>query len=276
MIKVDIILVSYCQERFIEQALASISKQVVNKDVFLRLIVADDYSTDNTLSIIHRLVSGFSFPVVILPTSHNLGIAKNYQRAFSECDGDYIAILEGDDYWSSPSHIQEHIDFLTRYPECSMSMNRITYCDENGKLYSFRWGYSESHHFVSTREQIENGNQLGNLSACVLRTRFVKHLPDTLYDLPIADWMLGVMLSQYGPIGLFEETTSVYRKNANSTWASKSHLSHVRTMIQLANKYDSFQQGLFHKNWRTFKHNLIKQEWIRLMKGMQSFLKTSA
>ena len=264
---VDILLVCYNQQLFVRQALESIFIQRI--DATVRLIIADDGSSDDTLSIIKELAGRSPFEIVYLPDDGNHGISQNYYRAFEVCGGDYIAILEGDDYWSSPYHLKQHTDLLDAHRECSMSMNSyVVKYEETGELKPAVWIFSDAQHYVTVREQIAGGNQLGNLSSCVLRTSCVKKLPRELFDLPVADWMLGVMLSQQGLLAILKESTSVYRVNAHSQWASMTSAKQLDRMLKLADMYDSFQDGKYHTYWESFKkqlhheRNLSKKEWL--------------
>ena len=259
--KLDIILITYNQEQYIAQAVESVLMQRVDDDVQVRVIVADDCSKDKTLEIIKSYEVKSPFPFLYLAADTNLGISKNYQRAFAVCDGDYIAILEGDDYWSSPIHLKQHYDFLYTHKKCSMSMNSITFLQQhNNYQYKPKWLYKKDIHFVDLKEQIVNGNQLGNLSACVFRTSCLKTLPPSLFDLYIADWMLGVMLAQQGLIALFEQSTSVYRVNAQSQWASLATKDKIQLQLDLADVYDKYQNGLYHKYWSKFKKRIVKNK----------------
>lgn len=270
-IHVDIILISFNQRRYIERAIESIFVQIA--DAHVKLIIADDCSTDGTAEIIKYAMNKSPFEVLFLEQEKNMGISRNYQRAFKACDGDYIAILEGDDYWCSPYHLQQHIIFMEKYPNCPLSMNAITYLDDNsGKISGPTWWYPSSPYFVDYKEQIEAGNQLGNLSACVLRTSCVKKLPDEMFELSVADWMLGVMLSQQGPLGLLQESTSVYRKNTNSSWASKSHFSQLMTEYRLSLEYDIFQRCKYHGLWVTFRRRVLKEGWHIIKRKIHCFI----
>lgn len=259
---VDIILITYNQEQYISQAVESILMQSVNDDVQVRVIVADDCSKDKTLEIIKSYEEKSPFQFTYLSTDTNLGISKNYQRAFAICNGDYIAILEGDDWWSTPNHLENHIRFLSSHHECCMSMNRISYIrPETPQPITFGWNYNEDVHYVDTKSQIKDGNQLGNLSACVFRTCCIKSLESSLYDLYLADWMLGVMLSQKGLIAILKESTSVYRQNPHSKWAALSRNEQISQLINLAESYDKYQNGLYHEEWAYFIKNLKRSKY---------------
>lgn len=274
MIQVDVILVCYNQQSYIKQAVESILLQRVNPDIDVNIIIADDYSTDSTLEIIQSFENKSDFKFIFLKHSCNLGISKNYQIAFQACNGDYIAILEGDDYWSSPYHLQQHIDFLEIHRECSMSMNNITILrDEKNIFEASYWPYYEPIHYIGTKEQIANGNQLGNLSACVLRTQCVKKLPEDLFDLLFADWMLGVMLSQQGLLGLLKESTSVYRTNSNSMWASLNSEQKIDLQIKCIDQYDRFQENFYHQYWEEYKNKLLKRHSSSIKDYLPPFIK---
>ena len=255
MITVDIILFCYNQEQYIEQALRSIYAQELLKDVKARIIVADDCSPDGTLNIIKRVAPESPFPIVFLPEEPNMGISKNYKRSFAATEADYVAILEGDDYWL-PNHLKQHIDFLQTHPECSMSMSEISYLIEGTN--EIKLGYISRKNdidylLVDVERQITEGNQLGNLSACVFRGQYLHELPDNLYDMPIADWMLGVMLAQSGYIAKIKGSSSVYRVKSSGVWAGQNKWQQHFTMLKAADRYDGYQEGKYHAEWQQFK-----------------------
>lgn len=270
MTTIDIILFCYKQEQYIEQALRSIYAQELPRDVSSRIIVADDASPDTTLAIIKRLAPQSPFPMVFLPEEPNMGISKNYKRSFAATKADYVAILEGDDYWL-PNHIAQHVEFLQTHPECSMSMNEITFMHGESldihESITFR-NRKEDYILVDLHKQIVCGNQLGNLSACIFRGDYLRELPTDLFNMPIADWMLGVMLAQRGYIAILKESTSVYRVKASGVWAGQSLWQQHKIMIRYANMYDKFQNGKYHAEWREFKRHCwqeVRRNWMHYL-----------
>ena len=115
MVNVDVILISYNQEQYIGQAVESILSQKISDDINVRVIVADDYSTDNTLDIIKSYESKSPFRFMYTNSGENLGYHENYRRTFELCNGDFVAILEGDDWWHSNKHIMQHVHFLEKH-----------------------------------------------------------------------------------------------------------------------------------------------------------------
>ena len=94
--KINIILITYNHSNYIRPALESILMQETSYDV--EIIVADDCSTDNTVEIIKEYESKTKFVFLYLHKDQNIGYIRNYQQAFATCTGDYVAIMEGDDY----------------------------------------------------------------------------------------------------------------------------------------------------------------------------------
>lgn len=277
MTTIDIILFCYKQEQYIEQALRSIYAQELPKDVSARIIVGDDASPDNTLAIIKRFAPESPFPMVFLPEEPNLGISKNYKRSFAATTADYVAILEGDDYWL-PTHLAQHVEFMQAHPECSLSMNEITFLHEPSGIIDvgrIRLVDKQECVLVDVHKQIADGNQLGNLSACMIRGKYLRELPSNLFDMPIADWMLGVMISQRGDMAILKGTTSVYRVKASGVWAGKNRWQKYFKMLRYANMYDKFQQRKYHAEWELFKQKCgyeVRYNWMHDMpEGIQRF-----
>ena len=270
IISIDIILFCYRQEQYIEQALRSIYAQELPKDVNARIIVADDASPDNTLAIIKRLAPESPFPMTFLSEEPNMGISKNYKRSFAATEADYVAILEGDDYWL-PNHLAQHIEFLCAHPECSMSMNEISYLHEHknalelGKMF---WPNDKNYALINVQKQISEGNQLGNLSACIFRGQYLRDLLDSLFEIPIADWIIGIMLALRGDIAILKGSTSVYRFKESGVWAGQSRIRQHFKMLHYADMYDRLLGGKYHAEWKRFKCSCwrdVRRNWMHYM-----------
>ena len=120
---VDVVLVTYNQEKYIAQAVESILMQCVNDDLRVRVIVADDCSKDKTLEIIKSYEDKSPFPFFYLPSEQNMGIAANYKRAFEATEADFVAVMEGDDWWIDSHRIQKHIECFQNHKDCVLTKN---------------------------------------------------------------------------------------------------------------------------------------------------------
>ena len=111
-IKLSVICLTYNHEKFIRQALDGFVMQKTNFP--FEVIVHDDASTDETAKIIREYE--IKYPELIKPIyqKENLwqkGIpTKNY--IYPKINGKYVALCEGDDYWTDPLKLQKQVDFL--------------------------------------------------------------------------------------------------------------------------------------------------------------------
>lgn len=268
MTTIDIILFCYKQEQYIEQALLSIYDQQVPADSSVRIIVADDCSPDNTLALIKKHAAESPFPMVFLPKEPNMGISKNYKRSFAATTADYVFILEGDDYWL-PGHVMQHINFLQGHLDYSMCMNSITfYYEEKGEKRGGWWPYETEYLTVNLRQQIEDGNQLGNLSACCFRGQYLRDIPTKIFEIPVVDWMFGALMAQRGLIGILREITSVYLIKSSGVWAGKSIWQQTKGLLVCAKMYDNIQDGQYHAMWKNCRKNVLKyafKHWTKFL-----------
>lgn len=279
---IDIILCSYNQEAYIAQALQSILAQKVEADI--RVIVADDSSTDKTPQIIQQYEKQSPFPFLYLHSDTNLGMHANYRRAFAACTGDYVAILEGDDWWHTDTHLSQHVNFLEKHPRHSMSYNLTAiHMQDTGITRNQRWLFDDRQYLsIHLRQQIAWGNQIGNLSSCVFRTRLLHKLPDAFYQLKFADWELGIMMARKGPIAMLREVTSTYRINNKGQWSALSSEEMVESQIHsieaiqpLLPAYCKYYIRSYQKRLRSGKempfviplNNRIKSKLRKALKG---------
>src|ERR1700739_2391661 len=111
---ISVCMITYNHEKYIAQAIESVLAQKTNFPV--ELVIGDDYSTDSTRKICldykkkHPDILKLRFP------DKNMGMMPNFIANLKECDSRYIALLEGDDYWTDPYKLQKQFDFLEANP----------------------------------------------------------------------------------------------------------------------------------------------------------------
>jgi glycosyltransferase involved in cell wall biosynthesis len=112
MISISVIMITYAHDKFIREAIEGVMIQEV--DFPLELIVADDCSPDETESVIREIIENHPKSDIVKYTRHavNKGMISNFTWALEQCKGDYIALCEGDDYWTDPLKLQKQVDFL--------------------------------------------------------------------------------------------------------------------------------------------------------------------
>mgnify|MGYP002627242301 CR=1 FL=1 len=125
--KLSIFVVTYNQEKFIRQCLDSILMQTVNFDY--EVIIGEDCSTDKTPDICDEYAARHS-NIHVFHHLKNLGLVKNWEFVLNHCQGQYIAMIEGDDYWIDENKLQMQTDFLERNPEYTMCFHSAKILNE--------------------------------------------------------------------------------------------------------------------------------------------------
>ncbi|MBR5678454.1 MAG: glycosyltransferase [Paludibacteraceae bacterium] len=225
--QIDILLVAYNQEKYIRQALDGIFIQRLENDIKMRIIVADDCSTDGTLDIIKKYSFKHSADWLFLPSSQNLGIAKNYKRAIAATTADYVAILEGDDYWIDANRLQKHIDYLSAHTDCVMTVN--DYMEYSQEYAEWKWS-PVNRRYLLLREMIAN-YCLANLSARVYRGDVLRKVGEKTFEYgerqrnEATDYYMTMDVLRYGYGYVLDEVMSVYRVDTGAN-LSKREMSY--------------------------------------------------
>lgn len=255
--KLSILLISYNQSEFVEEAIDSILNQNIPFDY--ELIIADDSSTDGTLELISNKLSGTLIKYFVLTSKLNLGISKNYQRGFKACKGEYIAILEGDDYWTDTNRIIKHIGFLDNHNECMMSFNKFIIYEEqlNKFIFDNKFNNEEiNYEYISSQDLASGNKKIGNLSSCVFRNSKKIKWEDKFFEVVIADLFLGIYLGNYGLIAKLNNYMSVYRIHKNGLWSGNNLSKNNDELIKLLEKYDSILDYKYKNEFEIYKYKI--------------------
>ncbi|MCJ2058663.1 glycosyltransferase [Methylobacterium sp. J-048] len=212
---VSVLCITYNQARFIRQTLDSILGQVT--DFPFELLVGDDRSSDGTAEIIADYAARHPNLVAVL-RSENLGPNKNFADLTARARGEYVAICEGDDYWTDSSKLQRQVEFLRANPEFTLCFHpvRVLYEDMPGveEIYPKHSSPQPSlsdlvaHNFVQT-------------NSVLYRWRYHGEEPFRLDEgIAPGDWYVHLMHAEVGRIGFLPQVMAVYRKHAAGMWAT--------------------------------------------------------
>ncbi|MBX2845527.1 MAG: glycosyltransferase [Saprospiraceae bacterium] len=106
--KVSVALCTYNGAAFLKEQLQSIAQQSILPD---ELIIGDDGSTDNTISIIQAFQANASFPVTLIQHSRRLGVKANFFETIHACSGQIVFLADQDDVWK-PNKIEEQLQLF--------------------------------------------------------------------------------------------------------------------------------------------------------------------
>lgn len=256
--KLNVILVTYNHSKYIEESLQSIIRQKTDFD--FNIIIADDKSTDDTLTKIKNCEKTCTIPFQYLESEKNLGITKNYQRAFNSCDAEYIAIMEGDDIWTDPYRLQKHIDFLDSHFECVMTFNRYIVSDFEKVRFHIQpsWEPPNGYQLVTSRD-LARDNVIGNFSTCVYRKKAIKNLPEELFEITAYDWITNILVGKNGMIGYLSDLMNIYRIHSDGMWSGQTEEDNIKKTLSCIDIYDKLTEGLFEDEFNNYKNRLQKQ-----------------
>ena len=116
-------IITYNQEDYIRECLEGAVSQLVSFDY--EIVIGDDCSTDNTFAICQEFALKYPKIVRLFPRKKNLGMIGNWIKTIEDSKGKYIALCEGDDYWTDPLKLQKQVDFLEANLEYVLCFNKV-------------------------------------------------------------------------------------------------------------------------------------------------------
>lgn len=204
--KISACIVTYNQQNFIRECLQGVVNQKLSYD--FEIIIGQDNSTDET----HKICLEYSilYPNLIkyFPRDKNLGMIGNWTKTLEQCTGNYIAMCEGDDYWTDPYKLQKQVDFLEANPEYILSFHKVKILKPDGSLVpDFITKVPENYETQETLARL--GNYIHTPS--VVFRNVLKEFPKEFSLSPIGDFFLYMLLAEHGKLNYFEEEMAVYR-----------------------------------------------------------------
>lgn len=199
---VSVCMISYNHGKFIRQAIESALSQHV--DFQIELVIGDDCSQDDTYEICESFARRDA-RVNLLPRHHNLGVMPNFSRTLQACCGEYVAVCEGDDYWTDPRKLGKQVAFLNAHPTYSGAAHQSDVLIHDQMARPFKQGVPGT---ITTIDLL--GGRLFHTASVIFRRPAVDlfiHSPPVLS----CDRLLNFCISFLGPIHYSDERMCVYR-----------------------------------------------------------------
>lgn len=210
---VSVCMITYNHENYIAEAIEGVLIQDVDFEV--EFIIVDDCSTDQTRDIVQKFIDHHPKGKWIKYTRHqtNLGMMMNFIWALEACQGKYIALCEGDDYWSDPLKLQKQVDFLLSNPSFSIVYHPIRILVPNG---DFVEDFIAEKYFKADESNIYDLALFGNYihTPSVVFHKNCLSITENFYKSPVGDYFLYLILAQKGKIKRLDFIGAVYRKGS--------------------------------------------------------------
>lgn len=242
---VSICCITYNHEKYIKQCLDGVLMQQTNFE--FEVLIHDDASTDDTTVIIREFEK--KYPNIVKPiyqteNQYSKGINPDFTYNYPRAKGKYIAVCEGDDYWTDPLKLQKQVDFLEENEDFGLvHTNYEKYYEESNTLMT--------HNRENYLLQDENSFyfKTGDLRTCTVLFR-AKWIPkieelfsqDFMQDAVIGDRPIFTMIASVSKIYFLNDITCVYRITSTS---SASHFEDLYKYYNFLLKVTILNENLF-------------------------------
>lgn len=263
--KVSICCWAYNHVKFIKDALDGFVMQ--KTDFPFEIIIHDDASTDGTADIIREYEAKYPHLFRAIYQTENQYYKYPFieKTVFPMARGEYVAICEGDDYWTDENKLQKQVDFLDANPDFSICFHSIKVVHEDGSPDA----YFPEPRLRFDRDVLTVYNLLCwnfiQTNSVMYRWRFNENFnPQDLGSnnvMPM-DWYIHLLHAQVGKIKYLDEVMGVYRRHGNGVWVGgfddvclKFGISKLLFFVALEKYFPEYHQILGH-------HYTCKQAYI--------------
>lgn len=258
---VSIVCVTYNHVSYIRCALDGFLMQKTTFPV--KILVYDDASDDGTAEIVREYEERYPERIEAILSKENMyskvdnfpvnlpNMIKHY------INGKYIALCEGDDYWTDADKLQLQIDYMETHPECCLTAHASKQINcRNNEEHGFH-PYTESR-YLSGDEVILQKN--GNLSTASLVMRREVYFRGSDYPISdVGDVSIQLHAIMLGKVYYFDREMSVYRFMHSNSWSSRVSgqallsAKHRMHMLSFLEEYDVYSSHRYHESIRKRK-----------------------
>jgi glycosyltransferase involved in cell wall biosynthesis len=212
---VSVVIVTYNHEQYIRQAIDSVLAQ--EAPFPFEILISEDCSTDSTRDIVRGYQRRDPEKISLFLSERNQCDNEVMTRAILAARGKYVALLDGDDYWTSPGKLERQVEYLERHPEQSICFHRVQIVYESTKT-----GWTDDFHSARVMNLHELLRERGlpfHPGSSMLRVGAVSRYPEWFNSVYYADWALTVLHAERGSVGYIDEEMAVYRVHDRGAWS---------------------------------------------------------
>jgi len=216
---VSVWLITYNHELYIAEAIESVLRQQTSFAV--EIIIGEDCSTDGTRAIVQAYKARYPDRITLFLAEQNMGMVPILRPTHALCRGKYVAMLDGDDYWTDPLKLQKQVDQLERNPSTRFNAHKVSILHTSSleirEAPEPRWSGQPGE--LRLEDFIRHGISVHTLSV-VFRNDFGT-LPEWYYELPYPDAaLLFMLLRQGGTAYYLTDNMGVYRVHRTGWFSS--------------------------------------------------------
>lgn len=223
----------------------------------IELIIGDDCSTDGTREILAEYAGHHADRIRLVLPLHNLGGGgvPMFAATMQDVRGRYVAMLDGDDYWTSPHKLESQVAHLETHPECSMCYHDVLVIQEDGSAPPRR------HNPQAPTLPITAAKLLArcDVASCspMFRRESILPLPTWFKDLRVGDLPLYVFAAEHGRIDFLDEVMGVWRLHPHGEWGGLDAAGQQLLIAEMHERFDVASGGRYGDMLRP----LIREAW---------------
>jgi glycosyltransferase involved in cell wall biosynthesis len=221
---VSICCITYNHANYIKDAINGFLNQQTNFPI--EIIIHDDASTDGTANIVRTYQERYPQLIKSILQSENQYSTRGFgffANVLAEAQGKYIALCEGDDYWTDESKLQKQVDYLESNHDYAICFHKVKLLEDGHFKADYITNVPAS---ISTINDLAWGNYIHTCS-CMFRNRGIKGIGPGFSESPLGDYYLHMMNAQSGKIFQIDSVMAVYRLHRDSVWSNSNYLDSV-------------------------------------------------
>lgn len=240
---VSICCTTYNHGDFIEETINGFLMQETEYTV--EIIIREDASTDKTTEIVKSYAAKYPniIRAIIEPENTYVKGVSPMQTCMTYARGKYLALCEGDDYWTDPEKLQLQVSFLENNPEYSMSFTNINHVDKNGQI--IRATPVKFKQDTYTHDELVPSVIPPTLTIVFRRNCIPEKTPEVYNVLKHKDGFFKALISLSGPVKYFDRVTGHYRIHGSGVYSGasfeKKNYGVIASYTAIANYFTSKQ-----------------------------------
>jgi glycosyltransferase involved in cell wall biosynthesis len=216
---VSICMLTYNHQGYIKQAIDGVLMQQTNFE--FELIISDDGSPDQTNEVISDCIARHPKreSIKYFNQQKNLGMQANFIFALSQCNGKYIALCEGDDYWIDPLKLQKQVDYISNHENCNLVFTNVKLLEEAENKLKENWAgiTRDTYEFKDLIER----NVITTCTVLFRNPTNNNEIENWLKFFEIGDYPLYLFLLRNGYAYYLKDITAIYRQHRGGTFSLK-------------------------------------------------------
>jgi glycosyltransferase involved in cell wall biosynthesis len=240
---ISVAIISYRHEKFVRQTLDGVAMQQFSGT--MEIVIGDDLSPDGTRAILEEFAADYP-NVKLLFHPRNLGMVGNWISVLDACTGRYVAVCEGDDFWTDPLKLQRQFDFMEYNPEYSMCWHPVEVLSE---------GVERPHPYAESKEVSDIHDIILNhfIPTCSLmfRNGLIPEWPEWIFKAMSFDIGIQLLIAIHGKVKRLDFLMASYRQHPEGISKTPEFMNHgTLRLLFILKKFNLYTKGAYNHSVR--------------------------